>query len=409
MMDESATNECDTNECVTNSFARVRGRVVLFLILTFALSWGFDLAIALTVGHAAFLELGLAPWSMFVPASVSLVLQLFVFCDSPIHVRRCRDRSILLPISFLVLTVLYGVVTLLAIAIPSQGSTFGALGNLLTTLWTLALFTLYGQVGEKGFRRVGLPLGGCGRGFKIALGVVAFLLAQPALNLVFGLGVFQGIRERLYGIALPPALYPVALLLALGLAAIGTPLAGLAPTFGEEYAWRGILQRAWLGHGKRRAALLVGLVWGVWHWSVVLGGVHTYPPTFPGLLLALIFFALWGVVQSYAVFKTGSIWVAAFLHGLVNSVYAFSLTYLVRPMNKVWSFGLGVYGLICLALIVLVLFRDPVWQAATDQDLARAQAYLDPHQRRSGGARWDTLVCRSHSISSIMTGQASSA
>jgi membrane protease YdiL (CAAX protease family) len=303
---------------------------------------------------------------MFVPASVGLALQLFVFRDSPINVRRCRERAILIPISFLVLTVLYGVVTLLAISIPSQRSTFSGLGNLLTTLWTLTLFTLYSQVGEKGFRRVGLPLGDRGQGFRIALGVVAFLLLQPALNLVFGLGVFQGLRERIYGIAIPAALYPAALVLALVLAVVGTPLAGLASTFGEEYGWRGILQSAWLGYGKRRAALLVGLVWGLWHISVILGGIHTYPPTFLGLLLSLVFFILWGVVQSYAVLKTDSMWVAALLHGLVNSVYAFGLTYLVHPVGKIRSFGLGLYGLLCLVAIVFLLLRDPVWQTPVE-------------------------------------------
>jgi len=116
--------------------------------------------------------------------------------------------------------------------------------------------------------------------------------------------------------------------------------------------------------------VLVGLVWGLWHTPVILSGIHTYPPTLPGWLLALIFFVLWGVVQSYAVFKTGSIWVAAFLHGLVNSVYAFSLTYLVRPVDKVWSFGLGFYGLLCLTPIVLLILRDPVWQTQVGKDPA---------------------------------------
>ena len=99
----------------------------------------------------------------------------------------------------------------------------------------------------------------------------------------------------------------------------------------------------------------------MWHLPVILSGVHTYPPTPLGLLLALVFFALWGFVQSYAVLKTGSVWVAAYLHALVNSTYAFTLTYLVRPADKVFSFGLGVYGLLCLAAIVLLILRDPVW------------------------------------------------
>ena len=43
-----------------------RGRTALFLILTFALSWGFDPLLTRLIGHHDVLELGLAPWSMLV-------------------------------------------------------------------------------------------------------------------------------------------------------------------------------------------------------------------------------------------------------------------------------------------------------------------------------------------------------
>lgn len=343
------------------------GRVALYLLLTFALSWGFDLAITLTTGHVAFLELGLAPWSMFVPAAVAFALQIFVFSDSSIHISRYRGRPLLLPISFLGLTLLYGLITALVVAWPGQRTLFGGLGNLLTTLWTLLLFGLVGQVGGQGLGRLGLPLGDRGRGLKIAVGVVAFLLLQFALNRLFGLGDFRGNQETLYGIGVPRALYPVGLALAFTLTVSGIPLSGLAATFGEECGWRGVLQDAWLPFGRRRAVLMVGLVWGIWHFPPILGGVHTYPATLTCLLLALLLFVLWGFVQSYAVLKTGSIWVAAFLHGLVNSVYAFGLSYLVRPEDKVWSFGLGIYGLLSLVPIVLFLLRDPIWD---NSDLA---------------------------------------
>jgi membrane protease YdiL (CAAX protease family) len=343
---------------MAGKYAWRRGRIAAFLILTFALSWGYDAAIAVSIGHSAWLELGMAPWSMFVPALVALSLQLFAYPDSPLYVRRGWDRAHLIPVSYLALALLYGVVTLLAVLLPSQRTLLGGLGNLLPTLWTLALFALHGQVGKEGFERAGTPLGDLGRGLGLGLGVVGFLLAQNALNLALRRGVFPGVQERLYGIAVPPPLYPVALVLGLALSATGMPLAGLAPTFGEEYAWRGVLYPAWIKVGKRRAALLVGLVWGAWHVPVVLSGIHTYPPTALGLCLALAFFALWGVVQSYAVLKTGSVWVAAFTHGLVNSVYGFGLTYLARPVDKVWSFGLGVYGLLGLIPIALFLLRD---------------------------------------------------
>ena len=142
-------------------------------------------------------------------------------------------------------------------------------------------------------------------------------------------------------------------------------------------AWRGFLQDELFKLNRRRGALLIGLIWGLWHLPVILSGVHTYPPTPLGLLLALIFFTLWGFVQSYAVLKTGSVWVAAFLHGLVNSVYAFTLIYLVRPANKPFSFGLGIYGLICLAAIVLLILRDPIWRMPEQAELTTPPAHID--------------------------------
>jgi len=43
-------------------------------------------------------------------------------------------------------------------------------------------------------------------------------------------------------------------------------------------------------------------------------------------------------------------------------VYAFMLEYVARPDDKVLSFGLGVYGLTCLAVVVLFILRDSIWR-----------------------------------------------
>jgi len=153
---------------------------------------------------------------------------------------------------------------------------------------------------------------------------------------------------------------------------IGIPLSGLAAVFGEEYGWRGFLQKELVKLGTIRGVFLVGLVWGLWHFPVILSGVHTFPATGSGLMLGVIFFVLWGFVQSYAVLKTGSIWVAAFVHGVVNSVYGFTVAYVVRPYDKVFSFGLGVYGLICLGLVVILILSDPVWRGGPSKSARNA-------------------------------------
>lgn len=57
-------------------------RIVIFLLLTFGLSRGFWLLLALTIGHRAYLDLGLSPLDVLFPALVALILRLFVFRDS---------------------------------------------------------------------------------------------------------------------------------------------------------------------------------------------------------------------------------------------------------------------------------------------------------------------------------------
>jgi membrane protease YdiL (CAAX protease family) len=337
-------------------------RVLLFLALTFGLSWGFDLLVSRTVGQAAYLQTGLNPLGMFFPAFSALLLQTFFFKDSPLYYRTCTDRTRWVPYSFFLLTVLMALVTLLALTTSIRPLIVQGIGGVLATLWTLLLFYLYGGAGPEGFRRAGLGLGDTALGVRFVAGVVLFLLSQAALNWLFGLGRFPGVRDSVGGVPVPGGLYPFALLAFFAISVVGTPLAGLAAVFGEEYGWRGFLHGELVKLGPRPGVFLVGLVWGVWHVPIILSGVHTYPPTPAGLLLGLVFFLLAGFVLGYAVMKTKSIWVVAFMHGVLNSIYAFVMTYLVRPDDNVFSFGLGLYGLACLAGVVLLILRDPLWR-----------------------------------------------
>jgi membrane protease YdiL (CAAX protease family) len=216
----------------------------------------------------------------------------------------------------------------------------------------------------------GLSLGSAGMSVRIVLGVVGFILLQPLLNWAFGLGSFQGLQSDIAGIHLSGGFYLIGLVVYFLILVIGGPLSSLIFTFGEEYGWRGFLQDQLQPLGRIPSAIGIGLIWWAWHTPIILSGVHTYPPTVLGFALALIFFVLWGIVQSYVVLKTGSVWTAAFVHGLVNGLYAFSLSYLVRSDNSVLSFGLGVYGLVLLLAVVLWLLRDSVWRARpVSQDL----------------------------------------
>ncbi len=338
------------------------GQILIFLFATFGLSWGAALLPNRSAGDETLLRSGLPPLGMLIPAFVALVIEIFAARESSIYLRRYTEKPRLILFAYLLLTLLVAFISILAALTELSLDLLRLSGNVLFVLWTLLIIRLYRQSGETSFRRAGLQLGNTDVGLRFVIGVVVFLLSQAGLNSALGFGEFQGLQESIEGIPIPAALYLPALVAFLALAAIGTPLGGLAATFGEEYAWRGFLQRGLEPFGRRLGTSLIGLIWGIWHLPIILSGVHTYPPTPLGFLYALVFFILWGYIQSYAVLKTGSVWVAAFLHGVVNSVYAFTLTYLVRPENRLLSFGLGIYGLALLGVIVLFVLRDPVWE-----------------------------------------------
>jgi hypothetical protein len=106
-------------------------RVFLFLALTFGLTWGFELLVAATIQQPAYLETGLNPMGMFFPAFSALLLQLFVFKDSPLYFRTHKDKTRWVFYSFLLLTVLYGIITLLALTSSCCGrwDSFTSTGN----------------------------------------------------------------------------------------------------------------------------------------------------------------------------------------------------------------------------------------------------------------------------------------
>jgi membrane protease YdiL (CAAX protease family) len=341
-------------------------RVFLFLALTFGLSWGFELLVAVTITQATYLETGLHPMGMFFPAFSALLLQIFVFKDSPLYFRVYKEKTRWVFYSFFLVTVLMGLITLLALATEIRPLILQGMGVIVVMLWTFAVFYLHGQCGADSFQRAGLQLGNTDLGVRFIAGVIAFLLSQAALNWLTGLGEFPGIQDTVGGVPVTGGLYPFAVVVFFAISAIGTPLTGLATVFGEEYGWRGFLHQELVKLGPRAGVFLVGLIWGIWHFPIILSGVHTYPATVGGLVLGVIFFVLTGFVFGYAVLKTKSIWVVSFMHGLLNSVYSFVITYLMRPHDKVFSFGLGIYGLICLAVVVVVILRDPVWRQQVD-------------------------------------------
>ena len=133
--------------------------------------------------------------------------------------------------------------------------------------------------------------------------------------------------------------------------------------FGEEYGWRGYLQNELFKLGRVRGVLLLGVIWGIWHWPVILMG-HNYPDRpLLGLVLMVLYTTGFGIVLSYAVLKSGSVLLASFLHAITNQLANFLFIQLgFTPYDSALSFGLGIYGITMLAIIAMLILRDPIWR-----------------------------------------------
>jgi membrane protease YdiL (CAAX protease family) len=94
--------------------------------------------------------------------------------------------------------------------------------------------------------------------------------------------------------------------------------------FGEEFGWRGYLLPKLLPLGPRVACLVLGVVWGVWHWPVIAMG-YNYGVGYPGAPWTGMAAMVWmttatGTFLAWVTLRSGSVWPAALGHGAINAV-----------------------------------------------------------------------------------------
>ena len=333
-----------------------------FLGLTFGLTWLLDLAIYLrgglgTPGMVTVLQL-----QMLLPAFSAIVLGLLFFPESPIHHARPAGRARWFYYYFLLLTIIYALGTLGVWLAPAERTVMLVAANiplLLAFLGLLLLVALRFAAGREAMARVWLAWGNWRHYLLFGLGFVAFYALQATLNAYFGLG--QASLAPIF--AAPPGLSPdTFLILAAVQSVLLAPILAIVITFGEEYGWRGYLQSELFELGRVRGVLLVGVIWGAWHWPIILMGFNY--PGYPllGVVLMTLYTTGLAVILGYAVLRSGSVLLSAYLHGLNNQVVAFILALGYRPFDPAFSFGIGVYGIATLAIVALLVLRDPVWR-----------------------------------------------
>ena len=143
----------------------------------------------------------------------------------------------------------------------------------------------------------------------------------------------------------------------------GLTSGGLMTAFfalGEEICWRGFLDREADGQGWGfwKSSVVIGAIWGLWHWPVIVQG-HNWP-THPylGVLLMMVFCMGMGPIFTFVTRMTGSVFAAALAHGTLNATAAIPLLSISGGSDLtvgITSFvGLTLIALVNLAMIPLV-------------------------------------------------------
>jgi membrane protease YdiL (CAAX protease family) len=118
------------------------------------------------------------------------------------------------------------------------------------------------------------------------------------------------------GISPQPPIPPLSLILsALGGTLISAPL-----FIGEEFGWRGYLQLRLLARRPLLAAVATGLIWGVFHYPVILVGYEGYENAFLGLAIFPVFTILLSIILGWLRLKTDSVWVTCLAHAGANGL-----------------------------------------------------------------------------------------
>jgi membrane protease YdiL (CAAX protease family) len=139
------------------------------------------------------------------------------------------------------------------------------------------------------------------------------------------------------------------------------PLLNAIPTFGEEFGWRGYLQPKLMQCDKRKGLLITNIIWGIWHWPIILMG-YNYGTQYVGAPFLGPFAMTWftvivGVFLGWLTLKSQNVWPAVIGHGALNGIAALGLL-VVRgePHTLLGPAPTGLIGGIGFALTAILIF-----------------------------------------------------
>lgn len=228
---------------------------------------------------------------------------------------------------FLILT--FGLTIGLAVFLKSGGHTLAS-----ETLDPVVTFSLAGAmfipaivsvfvrlVTKEGFKDAGLKWGKWkyyGQTWLVisliyiaVFGITAIFIRRPDLTL-------ELFTDK-YGLTLPLPAYQMIAVVTFSTLFLA-PIINMIPSFGEELGWRGYLLPKLMPLGQRKALVIHGVIWGLWHAPFVylLGFAYGSPTILSALIFTMLITFL-GIYFGWLRIISGSVWLPTFAHAVFNA------------------------------------------------------------------------------------------
>lgn len=133
---------------------------------------------------------------------------------------------------------------------------------------------------------------------------------------------------------------------------------------GEEIGWRGFMvPRLIKLLSPKKAFLIGGTIWAVWHMVMIAQGLNYPNHVFAGIGMMILLCIPVGMIIQYFYFRSRSIFVAALAHaGLNKSTMTMSFVIDKAHYNTFLYGPTGVIGIILFYIVAIYLYRKIDWK-----------------------------------------------